>query len=375
MKRPLASVLLAALACCAVGMNGSGDRPALKDVFRGDFLIGAALNPSQFTPSAKENAEANLIREQFNSITPENVLKWGLVHPQLHRYDFGPADDYVAFGVTNKMFIISHNLIWHYQTPDWVFEKEAGGPVDRDTLIQRMREHIFTVVGRYKGKIRGWDVVNEALAEDGSLRRSRWLEIIGEDYLIKAYQFAHEADPEAQLYYNDYSIENAPKRAGAVALIKKLLAAGIPLAAVGIQGHYRMDWPTTAQLGRTIEEFSALGVKVMITELDVDVLPAPSSSRAAEVTMNFQFDPALNPYAGGLPDTMQRALARRYADLFGEFVKHRGQVTRVTFWGVSDGDSWLNYWPVRGRTNYPLLFDRQCHLKPAFQSVIAVGRR
>jgi endo-1,4-beta-xylanase len=351
-----------------------GAQPALKDVFKNDFLIGAALNASQFTPSDKENKEVALIKQQFNSITPENVLKWGLVHPQLHRYDFGPADHYVAFGVENKMFIIGHNLIWHSQTPAWVFENDAGAPVDRDTLLERMHEHILAVVGRYKGKIKGWDVVNEALEEDGSLRASPWLKIIGEDYLINAYQFAHEADPNAQLYYNEYSMEIAPKRAGAIALIKKLQAAGIPLAAVGIQGHYKMDWPTRRQLGQTIDDLSALGVKVMITELDVDLLPDASRSQSAETTMNFQGNSALNPYASGLPDSMQRALGRRYADLFSEFVKHRTQITRVTFWGVTDGDSWLNNWPIRGRTNYPLLFDRNCQRRPAFESVIAVGK-
>jgi endo-1,4-beta-xylanase len=351
-----------------------GAQPALKDIFKNDFLIGAALNASQFTPSDKENGEAALIKQQFNSITPENVLKWGSVHPQLLRYDFGPADRYVAFGVENNMFIVGHNLIWHNQTPAWVFENDAGAPVDRDTLLQRMRDHIFTVVGRYKGKIKGWDVVNEALEENGSLRATPWLKIIGEDYMVKAYQFAHEADPKAQLYYNEYSMENAPKRAGAMALIKKLQAAGIPLAAVGMQGHYNMKWPTRRELGQTIDGLSALGVKVMITELDVDVLPAASRSQSSEVTMNFKGDAALNPYATGLPDSMQQALGRRYADLFSEFVKHRTQITRVTFWGVTDGGSWLNDWPIRGRTSYPLLFDRKGQPKPAFESVIGVGK-
>jgi endo-1,4-beta-xylanase len=351
-----------------------GAQPALKDVFKNDFLIGAALNASQFTPSDKENGAVALIKQQFNSISPEDVLKWASIHPQLHHYDFGPGDHYVAFGIENKMFIIGHNLIWHNQTPAWVFENDSGAPVDRDTLLERMRDHIFTVVGRYKGKIKGWDVVNEALDEDGSLRASRWLKIIGEDYLVKAYQFAHEADPEAQLYYNDYSMENVPKRAGAIALIKKLQAAGIPLAAVGIQGHYKTNWPTRLELGQTIDDFSALGVKVMITELDVDLLPGASRSQTAEVTMNFQGNSALNPYATGLPDSMQQALARRYADLFSEFVKHRAQITRVTFWGVTDGDSWLNRWPIHGRTSYPLLFDRNCRPKPAFDAVIAVGK-
>jgi endo-1,4-beta-xylanase len=351
-----------------------GAQPALRDVFKNDFLIGVALNASQFTSSDKENCEVALIKRHFNAITPENVLKWGEVHPQPMRYNFGPADRYVAFGIENKMFIVGHNLIWHNQTPAWVFENDAGAPVDRDTLLQRMRDHILTVVGRYKGKIQGWDVVNEALDEDGSLRATPWLKIIGEDYLVKAYQFAHEADPKAELYYNEYSMENAPKRAGAIALIKKLQAAGIPLAAVGVQGHYNMKWPTKRELGQTIDDFSVLGVKVMITELDVDVLPSASHSQSSEVTMNFKGNSALNPYAAGLPDSMQQALARRYAVLFAEFVKHRNQITRVTFWGVTDGDSWLNNWPIRGRTSYPLLFDRDCQPKAAFGSVIGLGK-
>jgi endo-1,4-beta-xylanase len=176
------------------------------------------------------------------------------------------------------------------------------------------------------------------------------------------------------LYYNEYSMENTPKGPGVVALIKRLQAAGIPLAAVGIQGHYKMNWPAPKDVGQTIDQFSQLGIKVMITELDVDVLPAPSRSISANVSETFQASAELNPYTNGLPDSVQQALARRYADLFAEFVKHKNQITRVTFWGVTDGDSWLNNWPVRGRTSYPLLFDRQGHPKPAFDSVVATAK-
>jgi endo-1,4-beta-xylanase len=273
------------------------------------------------------------------------------------------------------MFIIGHNLIWHNQTPRWVFEDDTGKPVDRDTLLKRMREHIFTVVGRYKGKINGWDVVNEAVDDDGSLRKSRWMRIIGEDYLVKAYQFAHEADPDAQLYYNEYSIENTAKGRGAVALIKKLQAAGIPIAAVGIQGHYKLNWPSPEALGQTIDRFSQLGIKVMITELDMDVLPSASASVSADVSQTFQSRAEWNPYTNGLPEAMQQTLARRYAELFNEIMRHRGQISRVTFWGVTDTDSWLNFWPVRGRVSYPLLFDRRCQPKAAFDAVVAAARK
>ena len=352
----------------------------LKEAFKNDFLIGAALNEAEFT-GRNTNAVA-IIKAQFDSISPENALKWECIHPRRFGFDFGPADAYVAFGQKNGMFIVGHNLVWHQQTPSWVFRRDQGSrtverkrrSVNRDALLQQMSNHIFTVVGRYKGKIGGWDVVNEALDDDGTLRQSEWEKIIGPDYLIKAYQFAHKADPQAQLYYNDYSLENAPKREGAIVLIKKLQAAGIPIAGVGLQGHYKMDWPTPAALDETIKAFSKLGVKVMITELDLDMLPPATNSQAAEVSMNVALRAELNPYTHGLPAAVQQQLAKRYADLFAVFVKHRDVVSRVTFWGVTDADSWLNFWPIKGRMAYPLLFNRDDRPKPAFDAVLKTAR-
>jgi endo-1,4-beta-xylanase len=359
------SFILAAGTVSAVAQ----DAPmALKDAFKSDFRIGAALNQSQFEGDSPR--EAKIAVTQFNTISPENVLKWESVHPTPDKFDFADADQYVAFGQKNHMFIIGHNLIWHNQTPAWVFQDADGNPLSRDALIARMKKHILTVVGRYQGKIGGWDVVNEALNEDGTLRDSPWRRIIGDDYLVLAYQFAHEADPNAQLYYNDYSLENLPKRQGAMALIKKLQSRGAKIYAIGLQEHDNMDWPSTNQVDETISAFAQLGVKVMVTELDVDLLPSATRSRTAEVSMSVAGSDELNPYATGLPDSLQQKLAQRYADLFSVFVAHRGQITRVTFWGVTDGDSWLNDWPVRGRTSYPLLFDRNGHPKPAFAAVI-----
>ena len=348
-------------------------QPALKDAFKGKFLIGAALNEAQFT--GQNTNQSALIKKQFNTITPENVLKWEKVHPELGRYDFAPSDRYVEFGVTNGMFIIGHNLIWHSQTPKWVFADANGQPVSRDILLERMREHIFTVVGRYQGRIQGWDVVNEALNEDGTLRDSPWRKIIGDDYLVKAFEFAHAADPKAELYYNDFSLENKPKRLGAIRLVKKLQAAGVPLTGIGSQGHVSLDWPSAQAEDATITAFSKLGLKVMITELDVDVLPKTDPSQSADVSRHVAGNAALNPYADGLPTAQQSALARRYAELFAVYLKHSDVVTRVTFWGVTDGDSWLNGWPVRGRTSYPLLFDRAGKPKPAFNSVVGLVRK
>lgn len=342
--------------------------PSLKDVFKGTFLTGAALNPAQFTEA--DARDAALIKAQFNTITPENVLKWESVHPQPGSYTFELPDRFVAFGEKNHMFIVGHNLVWHSQTPAWVFQDDEGNPVDRETLLKRLQEHIHTVVGRYKGRIHGWDVVNEALAEDGTLRQTPWLKIIGDDYLARAFQFAHEADPQAELYYNDYNLEKEAKLKGALELLRKLQAQGVPVTGVGIQGHYHMDSPSNEQVDAAITAFNKLGLKVAITELDVDVLPFAFQSMGADVTLSAELQPKLNPYPTSLPDAVQQALAQRYAALFGVFLKHRGALARVTFWGVTDADSWLNNWPVHGRTNYPLLFDRSGRPKPAFDAVI-----
>ena len=296
-------------------------------------------------------------------------MKWESIHPRVDGYNFDPADRYVAFGEKHGMFVIGHCLVWHSQTPSWVFQDDKGAPLTRDALIERMHDHISTVVGRYKGRIAGWDVVNEALNDDGTQRESQWFNIIGADYIAKAFQFAHEADPREELYYNDYSLENAPKRKGAVEVIKKLQAAGIPVTAVGSQGHDTMDWPSLTQQADTIEAFQALGIKVNITELDIDVLPRAAPGNSADVSARSR-STGPNPYPSGLPDEVQQALAKRYADLFGVFVKYKDAITRITFWGVTDGDSWLNSYPVPGRTNYSLLFDRQGKPKPAFDAVI-----
>jgi endo-1,4-beta-xylanase len=288
-------------------------------------------------------------------------------------YDFDIPDQYVAFGEKHHMHVVGHVLVWHSQTPAWVFHDGKGNLVDRETLLKRLHDHIQTVVGRYKGRIQSWDVVNEALNEDGTMRQSLWMKIIGEDYIVKAFQWAHEADPQAQLIYNDYSLENEAKRNGALALIAKLKAQGVPVTTVGLQGHDSLTWPSGEAEDTTITAFAKLGVKVAITELDIDVLPSATSQQTADISLNVAQDPKLNPYFVGLPISVQQELAKRYADLFAVYLKHRDVVTRVTFWGVTDGDSWRNDWPIKGRTNYPLLFDRNGQPKPAFDAVIRVA--
>ena len=355
MSSKFLSIVVLAAACAQPTASTVAPTPrTLRTAFDGAFLVGAALNSAQFTE--RDTLGAGLVKTHFNTITPENALKWASLHRSPGVYDFSLADQYVAFGERHNMFIVGHTLVWHQQTPQWVFQDSSGNPVSRDTLLARLRDHIQAVVGRYRGRIKGWDVVNEALNDDGSMRQTPWLTIIGQDYVQQAFRFAHAADPDAELYYNDYSLENAPKRNGAVALVQRLKADGVPIAGVGLQNHDQMYWPTPAQEDSTIAAFAALGVQVNISELDIDVLTAGQ-----------------NPYPDSLPSSMQQALALRYTQLFAVFLRHKDAIGRVTFWGVSDGDSWLNNWPTPGRTNYPLLFDRQHRPKPAFDAVIGVS--
>src|SRR5687767_8832350 len=252
-RHPLAACA-AALLCLPHIVSAQGTATAstrgLKDAFKEAFLVGTALAPQQF--SERDTASVALIKREFNAVTPENVLKWERVHPEPTRYDFDPVDQFVSFGEKHGMFIVGHTLVWHSQTPRGVFENAQGQPLSREALLARMKEHISTVVGRYKGRVKGWDVVNEALNEDGTLRQSPWLKIIGEDYIAKAFQYAREADPNAELYYNDYSLENEPKRRGAIALVKKLQKQGVPITAAGLQGHNNLTFPTLAQIEATI---------------------------------------------------------------------------------------------------------------------------
>jgi endo-1,4-beta-xylanase len=350
-----------------------GDKaPAgLKDAYEDAFFIGTALNRRQI--DGTDTNGIRLIRTHFNAITPENITKWEHIHPRPGVYNFEPVDRFVEFGERHGMHMVGHTLVWHSQTPGWVYRDENGEFLDRDGLLERMRDHIHTVVGRYKGRFHAWDVVNEALNEDGSMRQTHWYNIIGKDYLVKAFQYAREADPDVELLYNDYSLENPAKRDGAIRLIRYLQENGAPVTGIGTQGHWHPREPSLAHIEKTIVDFAALGIDVMITELDIDVLPAAWGYTGADISRVAEMEDGLDPYTEGLPDDVQLELADRYRDIFELFLKHRDVITRVSFWGVTDGDNWKNNFPVRGRTNHPLLFDRNWQPKPAYHSVMEVA--
>ena len=343
--------------------TGLSAQSSLKGAYQKSFTVGVALGASHIR---EQNAAAQaLIKKHFNSVTPENHMKCENIHPEWNRYTFEMADRFVELAQKNKMETIGHTLIWHSQLSPFVHQIQSP-----DSLRLFMKEHIQTIAGRYKGKIHGWDVVNEALEEDGTLRQSIFLKKLGEDYIADAFRWAAEADPKAELYYNDYNIEQPKKRAGAIALIKKLQAQGIRIDGVGIQGHWSIKGLPFKDIEESIQEFSALGLKVMFTELDITVLPNPWDLRGADVNQRYEANETMNPYPKGLPAEVQQKLAQEYGTLFALFQKYQDKIARVTFWGVEDGHSWLNGWPIPGRTNYPLLFDRNLAPKPAYFTVI-----
>lgn len=350
----------------------------LKDVYKDAFLVGTAVSPA--ITSGADNLSQAIVVEQFNSITVENVMKAALINPQPGVYNFGPADDYVAFGEKNKMFIVGHTLVWHNQCPAWFFTNAAEKPNTKDEQIERLRSHIKIVAGRYAGRVHAWDVVNEVIDNDGNYRPTSWVNAFGNgDTLIKyAFMFAAQYAPNTELYYNDFNAWRPEKRDGIVRLVKMLQKEGMRIDGVGMQGHWGLNYPKTKYIEDAIDAYAACGIKVLITELDVDVLPLTKEGQVIGQGMadkQFQleeFKAFLDPYSNGLPDSIQNLLTKRYAELFSIFYKKRDKIARVTLWGIHDGMSWKNDYPVPGRTNYPLLWDRRRQPKPALKAVLAI---
>lgn len=350
----------------------SAQEKTMKEAFEGRFLIGAAVNAWDIR---QQNMDAlNVVKTQFSSIVAENCMKAGVLSPVEGEYRFDDADRFVEFGTQNGMAIIGHCLVWHSQPAKWFFKDEIGNPVTREVLIQRMRDHIYTVVGRYRGRVFGWDVVNEAVESDGSMRKTPFYEIIGDDYIRHAFQFAHEADPDAELYYNDYGMDGEAKRETVCRLIRELKAAGCRIDAVGMQSHVAFD-TNLKEYEKSLEAFAAEGVKVSATELDLSVLPWPSRNMGAAIEQNYDYAKMLDPYKDGLPDTVAQKQTDFMCKLFDIYLRHSKDMERVTFWGVSDRDSWKNNWPINGRTDYPLAFDRQYKMKPFTSEIIKMANR
>jgi endo-1,4-beta-xylanase len=365
------TVLRLAAAFAVSGLAAFAAPPTtLRDAAAGHFLIGGAVNPDVVRGS--DAPAQRIVREHFNTVTPENALKWKALERTPGTYDFRVADEFVDFATREGAKAIGHTLVWHQSTPDWILATPDGAPVSAEVARERLRHHIHTVVGRYRGRIFGWDVVNEAFLGDGRLRDHPWYKILGNDALIEAFRAAHEADPAAELYYNDYGLWDDAKRARAIALVRDLRARGLRIDAVGMQEHITLEGPTVERMRAALADFAAAGIPVLITELDVSVLPRPRTLLHADVSQLLAADPSLDPYRDGLPPEQQEKLARRYAEVFALYLEFPGHVRRVTFWGVTDRATWLHNWPVRGRRDHPLLFDAQGAPKPAFDAVLRV---
>ena len=327
----------------------------LKDYYSDYFTMGVAVAPASI-----KGESAELIKREFESITPENVMKMGPIHPEKDRYDWEEADAIAEFAQENNLKMRGHALVWHEQTGGWIFEAENGGKVSKEELLKRMKNHIDSVVSRYEETIYAWDVVNEAIADDSTqfLRNSNWYEIAGEDFIVKAFEYAHEADPDLKLFYNDYNAIIPEKRDRIYKLLKMLVERDVPIDGVGIQGHWSIYGPSEEELRKALDMYSSLDLEVQITELDVSIYPWEKERRDLRPDESDEFTPELE----------QRQL-EAYDMFFRVFRDYKDVITGVTFWNVSDKYTWLDHYPVEGRKNYPLLFDEEMKPKKVYYEV------
>jgi len=356
---------------CLIGCNNilsenSNETRSLSNHFKNHFHIGAAINEN--TILGNDNKSKEIVVSEFNSITPENSLKWMFIQPLPGKFDFKVSDKYVNIGSKNGMYTVGHALIWHSQLAEFMQNID-----NKDETLFHVKNHINTLMNRYKGKIDAWDVVNEAFEEDGSFRESVFYKNLGKNYIEDVFILAAKVDPEVDLIYNDYNLYKSEKRLAVINMVNKFKANGTKIDGVGVQAHWDLNTPSINEIENIILDFHETGILVSFTELDISVLPNPWEMIGAEVNQNFskfEGDPKMNPYPNGLPNNIQDKLAKRYEDIFKLFLKHSDKINRVTFWGVIDKYSWLNDWPIKGRTNYPLLFDKDYKSKKAYYKLL-----
>ena len=375
LNKPIFIIFICGLICFIGCANKLVSKPSNKlslgAHFKDLFYLGAAINEN--TILGLDPKSATIVNSEFNTITPENSLKWMFIQPKPNKFNFKAADKYVEMGLKNNMYIVGHALVWHAQLADFMQNIDNSAEARK-----HVDNHINRLVSRYKGKIDAWDVVNEAFEEDGSLRASVFYKNMGENYIEEVFRITEKADPDADLIYNDYNLYKPEKRAAVLKMVKNFKSNGTKINGVGVQAHWDLKSPSLEEIEQIILDIHAEGVSVSFTELDISVLPNPWEMVGAEVTQNFskfEGDPKMNPYPNGLPDAVQEKLAKRYQDIFNLFVKHSDKINRVTFWGVMDKHSWLNDWPIKGRTNYPLLFDRDYQPKVAYERLLGVNTK
>ena len=364
-------IILAVIAMVFMGSLNTMAQKTLGEATKGKFLFGTAVNMGQVTGT--NAAESAIVASEFSAIVPENDMKPQPIHPSEDTFNWVNADKIVAFAEKNKQTLTGHCLIWHSQVPNWFFVDAEGKTATPELLKERMKKHIYAVVGRYKGKIRGWDVVNEAFEDNGKYRNSRFYQILGKDFIKYAFQFAHEADPNAELYYNDYNVETPSKCDAIVQLVKELKEAGLRIDAVGSQSHMHMLSPTVEAAETSFKKLKAAGVHILITEWDISILPSPYEG--ANISTRMSYSKEMDPYRDGVPADVQQKWNKRMTDMFELFLKYNDVVDRVTVWGVTDRGTWLNGFPIPGRMDYPMLYDRDNKPKPIIAEMIALTKK
>lgn len=372
-------ILLSAALLCSLGINAQ-NLQLRKLIPSENILIGATVNqwlvasdlgltehqindPSYQLVGSRDQMkiEMGVVPSEFNCVTAENCMKSEVISPKKGIFDFVLADQFVQYAQKHNLTIIAHAPIWHSQCAKWICHNEDGSLVTKEQLKENLRLYINTVYGHFRGKIKGYDVVNEAIEDDGSYRNSDFYKIMGEEFIDWAFQCAQEADPNTELYYNDYSMAEPGKRATVVKMIQRLKSKGIRIDAVGLQTHIGMDFPDFKEYEKSIKAFVDAGVDVQLTETDMSILPNPYTG--ADVSTRFDYTPEKDPYKNGITADQLKPWQKRFKELFAIINKYSKNVKRVTFWGITDASSWKNDFPIKGRTDYPLPFDREGKFK------------
>ena len=386
--------VLTLLAFCANGVEAQTKPLSLADAYRDYWYTGVSVNQWQVAadPSGSnehdvtgqvsndQTADWPLIVDNFNFVVAENCMKCEVIHPKEGVYDFTLADQFVDKAKAAGKKVLGHCLIWHSQCAPWFHFDKDGKLVSAEVLKKRMREHIFTIVSHFKGRVDAWDVVNEGFEDDGTPRKSLFYQILGTDYIPLAFRYAHEADPNAELYYNDFSMNKSTKVEGVAAFFRPLIQQGLPITAIGMQGHMiledNVDNSLIKEYEHSIETIAALGVPTFFSELDLSVLPNPYGFSGANVNDRFAYRPEMDPYKDGLTKAHEAKISHYWVDFYKMLLRHHKDIIRVNYWCLNDANSWRNDFPIKGRTDYATLFDRQGHLKPFVQQLIdLVGKK
>ncbi|MBQ9677635.1 MAG: endo-1,4-beta-xylanase [Prevotella sp.] len=361
----------------------------LTDAYRDYWYTGVSVN--QWEVEAEQNAtnvfdvtgfvsgdqtaDWAVIEKNFNWVVAENCMKCEVIHPKEGVYDFTLADKFVDKAKAAGMKVLGHCLIWHSQCAPWFHYDEKGNLVSADVLRKRMREHIYTIVNHFKGRVDAWDVVNEAFEDDGTPRQSLFYQILGTDYIPLAFRYAHEADPQAELYYQDFSMNKAAKVEGVARFFRPLLQQGLPVSAIGMQGHLVLEGNNyIEEYEHSINTIASLGIPTAFTELDLTVLPNPYGFSGANISDRFAYRPEMDPYKSGLTKEKEAEIEQFWVSFYQLLIRHRKDIQRVSFWCLNDASSWRNDFPIKGRTDYATLYDRQNQRKPFVQSLINLVR-